>query len=246
MNRLTRALRGLVLGLSISVMNLLGMFLTLAVLGGLGDWTAMQFVGAFGIFEIATAIAFVICPNIWRLPVIEAETSDRTSIRLAASVLLIPHWAGAAKAIAGGGMLAVAARSEGVGPQTFGIPLFVVATALLVISASAVAARWGVARPDLDVVRFAVRRPGRPELVLPGISITAATLQIVLGAFTLPTVKVLPPSALYGPEIGPSPAFLGGMVLAALTATGAAALAWSGRMSVRAPREQQHKAEEPA
>jgi hypothetical protein len=246
MKRVLPALRGLTLGLSISVMNLLGMFLTLLVLGGLGSWSSMQFIGAFGIFEIATAFAFMFCPNIWRLPVIEAETSDRTSIHLAASTAFITHWAGGAKAIAGVAMLIVAARSEGVGLVTLGIVPLAFATGVFIIGVSAIAARWGVARPDLDVVKIVVRRPKHNDTELPGISLSASTLQIVLGAFTLPVVKILPASSLYQPEVGPSVTFVVAMLILATASVLGTLFVWRGRMARHAPREQQRKAEEPA
>ena len=246
MRRMLPALRGLTLGLSISFMNLLGMFLTLLVLGGLGGWTAMQFTGAFGLFEIATAFAFMFCPNIWRLPVVEAETSDRTTIRLAASVAFIPHWAGGAKAIAGTVMLVIAARSEGISLATLGLVPLAFATGVFVIGCSAIAARWGVARPDLDVVKVIIRRPKHKDAELPGISLTASLLQIVLGAFTLPVVKILPPTSLYQPEVAPSNSFLGWMIVLALLSVAGTFLVWRGRLARFAPPEQQRKAEEPA
>jgi len=246
MKQLRPALRGLTLGLSISVMNLLGMFLTLLVVGGLGEWTAMQFTGAFGLFEIATAFAFMFCPNIWRLPVVEAETSDRTEVRLAASVAFIPHWAGSAKAVAGAVMLGIAAYHEGLSAASLGLAPLAFATGVFVIAVSAAVARWGVARPDLDVVQFVIKRPKRKDLELPGISISASIVQIVLGAITLPVVKVLPPAALYQPEAAPSASFLLTMVLLSLASVAAALFAWSGRLARTAPLEQQRKAEEPA
>jgi hypothetical protein len=246
MKKALSAVRGLTLGLSISVLNLVGMLLTLLVIGGLGSWSTMQFVGVFGIFEIATAIAFVFCPNVWRLPVMEAETSDRTTIRLAASVVFLPHWAGGAKAIAGLAMTIAAARSEGIAPETLSIVPFALATGVFIVGVSAIAARWGVARPDLDVYQFVVRRPRHKDYELPGISLTAATLQIVLGAFTLPVIKALPPSSMFQPGVGPSAAFLGAMLAAAVLSVAGALLAWRGRVSLHAPPEQQRKAEEPA
>ena len=119
-------------------------------------------------------------------------------------------------------------------------------TGALVVALSALAARWGVARPDIDVVHFVVRRPSRKDIEIPGLSISAAVLQILLGAFTLPTIKLLPASAMYQPELAPSPQFLAGMVAAASIAVAAALWAWRGRISLRAPHEQQRKAEEPA
>lgn len=244
MNTALSAVRGLTLGLSISFFNLVGMFFMLLLLGGLGEWTNMQFVGAFGIFEIATAIAFIFCPNLWRMPVIEAETGMREKTSLAASAILIPHWAGGAKAIAGAAMLGVAAYHEGIGPATAGVIPFAVATALLVMAISAAAARWGVLRPDLDVVHVVVKRPTKDDIKLPGISLSASFLQIILGAFTLPTVKLLPPSTLYQPEVGPSPVFLLSVTAAAAANCGIALWAWRGHLAIRATREHQRKAEE--
>ncbi len=244
MEHLIRTLRGLVLGLSISVMNLAGVALTIVVIGGLGDWTPTQFVGAFGIFEIATAIAFMFCPNIWRLPVIEAETSDRTEIKLAWSVVFIPHWAAAAKAIPGVGMVAFAAQKEGIGAATFGILPLVLATAVFVVGVSVAFARWGVHRPDLDVIQVVVRRAARSDIELPGISVSASVVQIVLGAITLPVVKVASPSTLFRPEVGPSNSALGTLVCLSVGSVVISLWAWRGRLAFRAPREQQRKAEE--
>lgn len=238
------AVRGLTLGLSISFFNLIGMFFMLLLLGGLGEWSNMQFIGAFGIFEIATAIAFIFCPNLWRMPVIEAETGMRDKTSLAASAVLIPHWAGGAKAIAGVAMLGAAMYTEGWGPQTVLVIPFAVATGLLVIAISAAAARWGVVHPDKDVVHIVIKRPQRDDIKLPGISLSASTLQIFLGAFTLPTVKLLPPSTLYQPEVAPSAAFLLGITLATTASVLLALWAWRGRIALHATREHQRKAEE--
>lgn len=247
--RVLNAVRGLVLGLSISFMNLVGLFFMLLLLGGLGDWTTVQFVGAFGVFEIATAVAFLFCPNVWRMPVIQsdlAEDGHDTEVHLAASTVFIPHWAGGAKAIAGGACLVAAIRSEGFGLASLGLVPFAILIAALVVAISVAAARFGTARPDLDVVYFIIRRPKHENTELPGISISASTLQIVLGAFTLPTVKLLPPDTLYRPEIGPSAPFLLAVTVATVAAVVAALLAWRGRLTLRAPSRQQRKAEEPA
>lgn len=232
MKRTLPFLRGLLVGIALSVTNLAGIFLMLIVFGGLHGWTTMQFVGAFGLYEIGTAFAFVFGPNLWRLPVEHAE-GKREAARLSGAKVFVPHWAGSAKALAGVVMLGLAAKSEGIGPQTLGVVPFAFATGVLLIAASAAAARFGVTHPSLDVVQFIVRRPGRKELEIPGISISASVLQVVLGAFTLPTVKLLPPQSLYGPEIGPAPAFLAAMVAAAATMTVVALWLWRGRMTLR-------------
>ncbi|MGE0600036.1 MAG: hypothetical protein AB7J35_09790 [Dehalococcoidia bacterium] len=246
MNSFIRAFRGLALGLSISFMNLIGVFLTLVVLGGLEEWTRMQFVGVFGLTEIATAFAFMFAPNIWRLPVIEAETSDRTSIRLAASVAFIIHWAGGAKAIAGVAMLAAAMRTEGLTMSSLNLAPLAFAVGLFVLSASLIAARWGVERPDIDVVTFVIRRPSHRDYPLPGMSISASVLQIVLGALTLPIIKVLSPSALYRPEFAPHGALLLATFAVSFATLGVALWVWRGRLSRVAPNEQQRLAEREA
>lgn len=143
-------------------------------------------------------------------------------------------------------MFAVAARSEGIGLVTLAILPLVLSTGLFVIGVSAIVARWGVARPDLDVLHIVVRRPRRKEFKVPGISITASVVQIVLGAFTLPVVKIAPPTSLFHPEIGPSTSFLTTMLVSATASILGTLFVWRGRLSRNAPREQQRKAEEPA
>ena len=239
-----RALRGLLLGFALSFLNLLGTVLALEAIGGLGAWTGRQFIGLFGLLEMATGVAFIFGPNIWRLPVAEAHTSDRTAVRLAASTVFIPHWAAAAKALAGAVMLAVAAQEAGIGPATAGVPLLVAFVVLGAIGLSLVAARVGVARPDLDVVEIVVKRPGHRDVALPGVSIGGIVVQLLLNIGAFPAVKALPPSVLYHPEVGPSTAVLavGTTVTAVLLL--AAYAAWHGRISWRAPREQQREAEQ--
>jgi len=238
-----RAVRGLFLGLTLSFLNLAGAFLTLVALGGLGNWTNAQFIGMFGLLELASGIAFIVCPNIWRLPVAEANTSDRTDIQLAATTMLIPHWAASAKALAGIVLLAYAVISEGVGP---GAPLVVVEAAMIVagyLSLSLLFARLGVARPDLDVIQLVLKRPGKKDRELPGLSIGAMVVQMVLNIGAFPAVKVLPASVLFQPELAPSFALLAWTALVAGLLTAGAIIAWWGRIVWNAPREQQREAE---
>lgn len=239
------ALRGLALGLTLSVVNLAGVFLTLVALGGLGEWSGTQFVGLFGLIEIATGAAFIIGPNIWHLPVSEARLERKpVEVQFAASTIFIPHWAGGVKGIAGLAFVAYAAGREGIGVATLGVPLIIVAVCAGAVGVSMVFARLGVARPDIDVYEIVIRRPGHRDYALPGISLGAAVVQLALNIGTVPAVKLLPPSAFYQPEFGPSPetlfwALVGG---AALLALGAAA--WWGRLTWRAPAPQQQEAEE--
>jgi hypothetical protein len=243
--RSPRAVRGLLVVFILSFVNLFGVVLTAAALGGVEPWSGWQFVGAFGVLETAAGLANVISPNIWRLPVAELQTSGRTDVKLATSALLIPHWGGLARAAAGLVCVGLAAWQEGVGPATVGLVPFVLALAWIVLALSALLARAGVARPDLDVFQLVVRWGGR-ERELPGVSIGASVLQFLLSIATIPAVKVLSPSVLYRPELGPSPGALLAVAAASAVLIVLVYVAWSGRIGREAPREQQREAEEHA
>ncbi len=240
-----RFLRGLTLGLSLSALNLVGMFLMLTLLGGLEDWSSAQFVGIFGMFEVATGVAFIFCPNAWRLSVMEAEL-NRSEVDLTGSTIFIPHWAGGAKCVAGTAMVAYTLAVTGVVQESALLVPLTLLVATLTVSISVLVAAFGVGHPGLDVVYFRVARPGRREISLPGLSISAATLQIVLGAFTLPTIKLLTPGTFFRPAFAPTlPALLW-----TFAATGVVVIlmfwAWRGRLRWRASAEQQELAEQPA
>ena len=240
-----RAFRGLVLVFLLSFFNLVGLILTAAALGGLDPWSRWQFVGAFGVLEAASGLANVLSPNLWRLPVAELTTGGRTEVQLAASALLLPHWGGLARFAAGAVCLGAAAWQEGLGARSVGLPPFVLALAWSILAVSALLARAGVARPDLDVFQFVVRWGGREKELRP-VSISAALLQFVLTIATLPAAKLLPPSLLYQPELGPS---FGALLVAAALSTALLALVsllWRRRIEWEAPEEQQREAEEHA
>jgi hypothetical protein len=240
-----RAFRGLVLVFLFSFLNLIGLILTTTALGGLAPWSRWQFFGAFGVIEAASGLANVLSPNVWHLPVAELQTSGRTDVKLARSVLLLPHWGGLARCGAGVVCLAIAAWQEGLGPASVGLLPFALALAWSILAISAVLARAGVARPDLDVVQLVVRWGSREKESRP-ISIGAAVLQFALSIVTIPAVKLLPPSVLYQPELGPSRNAL----LLALAASAVLAVVvyvlWWGRIEWNAPREQQREAEQHA
>ncbi|HWN22552.1 MAG TPA: hypothetical protein VNP93_11305, partial [Gaiellaceae bacterium] len=176
-------------------MNLIGLILTVTALGGVAPWTRWQFIGAFGVIEAASGLANVISPNIWRLPIAELETSGRTDVKLAGSALLLPHWGGLARCGAGLVCMAVAAWQEGLGPASVGLVPLVLALAWSILALSAALARAGVARPDLDVFQFVVRR-GRQEKELAPVTLSASLLQFLLSIATIPAAKLLPPSVL--------------------------------------------------
>jgi hypothetical protein len=225
--------------------NLVGLILTTAALGGLAPWTRWQFVGAFGVIEAASGLSNVLTPNVWRLPVAELETSERTDVRLAGSSLLLPHWGGFARFAAGIVCIAAAAWHEGVGPATLALVPLLLALAWTVLAVSALFARGGVARPDLDVVQLVVRWGGRERELRP-LSIGAAVLQFLLAIATIPAVKLLPPSVLYRPELGPSSGALLWSLAVSAVLVALVWLAWWSRIEWRAPREQQREAEEHA
>jgi hypothetical protein len=241
----TRAFRGLFLTFTLSFVNLVGIIFTLSALGGLEPWSRWQFVGAFGILEAASGLANVISPNIWRLPVAEVQTSQRTDVELAASALLIPHWAALARFGAGVVLATVAAWHEGVAPGSFALAPFILAVACLIVAISAALARLALLRPEIDVAEVSIRWGGKVR-ELPALSLTASILQFLLSIATIPLAKLLPPSVLYQPELAPSAEAL----LVALAASGLSAglvyWVWSGRIGLRAPAEQQRDAEEQA
>lgn len=237
-----RAFRGLALVFALSFVNLVGILVTAMALGGIEPWSRWQFIGMFGVVEVASGLANVLSPNVWRLPVAELRTSKRTDVELAASALLLPHWGGLARTGAGVVLIALAAWQEGVSPVSLLLVPFVLALAWFVLAVSAVLARGGVARPDLDVLQFVVRWGDRDRELTP-ISIGASIFQFLLTIVTLPIAKLLPPSVLYQPAIGPSTAALV-VALGAAAASGVAAyLVWSDRIALHAAAEQQREAE---
>jgi hypothetical protein len=238
-----RAFRGLALVFVLSFVNLLGVIVTAAALGGIAPWSRWQFIGVYGAIEAASGLANVISPNIWRLPIAELQTSKRTDVKLAASALLLPHWGGLARSVAGVVCLALAAWQEGLGPASAALVPLILLLAWTIVAVSALLARAGVARPDLDVVQFVVRW-GRREKEMDPISMSASVLQFILGIATIPAVKLLTPSVLYQPEVGPSAEALLGVLAASLVLLAAVYLLWSGRIEMKAPAEQQREAEE--
>jgi hypothetical protein len=217
--------------------------LTATALGGLEPWSRWQFIGMYGVIEVASGLANVISPNIWRLPVAELQTSERTDVTLAASALLLPHWGGLVRAAAGLIWMGLAAWQEGLGPASAALVPFILALTWSILAISAVLARAGVARPDLDVVQFVVRW-GRREKETPPISIGASAIQFLLSIMTIPAAKLLPPTVLYQPELAPSRDAL----LVALAVSAALLVPvywlWRGRIELQAPAEQQREAEE--
>jgi hypothetical protein len=235
-----RAFRGLIPVFFLSFLNLAGILLTVTALGGLGDWSRWQFIGLFGVVEAASGLANIITPNIWRLPVAQLQTPDTTT-KLAASAVLLPHWGGTARALAGVILMAGAGWQAGLGPATLALLPTVLLLAWITIGLSAAVARAAVARPDVDVFQLVIRWRG-DEIEIPPLSLSASVLQFWLGILTIPAVKVFSPLVLYQPELGPSAeAFL----VLAITATVTAAtviLLWRSRLDWHAPAAQQREA----
>jgi hypothetical protein len=238
-----RAFRGLALVFALSFLNLLGVLVTATALGGVSPWSRWQFIGMFGVIEVASGLANVISPNIWRLPIAQMHTSKRTETKLAASALLLPHWGGLARSAAGLVWVALAAWQEGVGPASIALVPFVLALAWSILAISIVVARAGVARPEIDVLQFVVRWGTREKELAP-ISIGASVFQFLLSIATIPIAKLFPPSVLYQPEIGPSGKallFVGALSVGLLAVV---YVLWSGRIALNALAEQQREAEE--
>jgi hypothetical protein len=223
--------------------NLVGVLVTAAAVGGVAPWSRWQFIGLFGVLEASSGLANVISPNVWRLPIAELETGGRTDVKLAASTLRVPHWGGLARSAAGLVCIALAAWQEGIGPASLALVALIPLLAWSILGISAVVARAGVARPDVDVVQLVVRL-GRREKELSPVSIGASVLQFLLSIVTIPIAKLLPPSVLYQPEIAPSASALMAVAIASVVLLGLVYLAWFGRIDKRAPAEQQREAEE--
>jgi hypothetical protein len=226
----------------LSFVNLAGAFLTLTAFGGIDPWTDAQFVGLFGTIEAGVGISFLFAPNVWRLPVAEANT-PRTDVRLAASTIFIPHWLAAAKALGGMLMMGYAAGVEGVSLGTFGMLLELSLIAAAFLAFAVAMARVGVERPDLDVVFVTLRRPGHEPADLPGITLTGVMVQLISNVGIFPAVELLSPGALFRPELGPSSGLILWTGLIAGVFVALAVAAWYGRLAWRAPREQQREAE---
>jgi hypothetical protein len=238
----SRAFRGLFLVFSLSLVSLAGVWITVLGIGGLGEWNRWQFIGLFGVVEASAGIGNIISPNVWRLPVAEVQTPSKTKIHLAATTIFIPHWGGAARAAAGLLMMGVAAWNEGLGIASLGLLPLIAALAFAVLAVSVVIARFGVDRPDIDVVQLIVRRAGK-DFEVPPISIGASFFQMILSIITIPAVKALPRDVLYQPEFAPSPGALAVTIGVALLSGAAMLLAWRGRIDWHAPAEQQREAE---
>ena len=237
-----RAFRGLALVFVLTFVNLAGMGLTLVALGGLQPWNTWQFAGLFGVIEAAAGASNIIAPNIWRLPAAEIKTSRRTSVRFAASAMLLPHWGGGARAAAGLCLIVASAAHEGVSLETLWLVPLLACLTICFLAVSAAIARAGVLVPETDTVQVSLRWRGRDHNFQP-LSLSASVQQFVLGILTLPAVKSLSPGALFGPELRPSMVALAAVVLATAITVLLALAAWAGRVQWRAPREQQREAE---
>jgi hypothetical protein len=225
--------------------NLVGLILVMTAFGGLAPWTRWQFVGAFGVIEAASGLANVVTPNVWRLPIAELETNRRTEVKLAPSVVLLPHWGGLARFVAGAVCIGLAAWKTGVAPSSALLVPFVLLLAWSILAISAALARAGTARPDVDVFQLTVRWRNREHELTP-VSLGAAVFQFLLAIVTIPAVKLFSPSVLFQPEIGPSPAALLGALALSAALLGLVYWLWSDRLKLDAPRDQQREAEEHA
>lgn len=222
--------RQLVVGIVLTLFNLAGALLTLSAIGGRGEWTVWQFVGLFGLLEWSTGIAIILGPNAWQLPIRQAQKTDGGRVDLECRSLLKPHWAPGVKTATGFALMCAAIVVEGAGPASIGIPVLAFNVVVASLALSLLFARLGVARPDIDVIQFVVRRPKHADRELPGLSLGALLMQFILNILTIPTVKLFGPSFLYQPELGPSRGALiwTGGIAAALAA--AALLSWRGSL----------------
>jgi hypothetical protein len=237
-----RAFSGLALVFALSFLSLAGILLTIASLGGLGSWSRWQFVGLFGLIEAASGIANIIAPNVWRLPVVELTRESDKRTKLALSTILIPHWGGAARFLAGIALIALAGSQTGFGAESLGLLPLLPLLAIVMLALAALLARLGVAHPDFDVLQVTLKYAKRAREVDP-LSISASVLQFLLSIATIPLVKTFEPGLLYQPEIGPSLPLLAAVSTAALLLVLVTVVVWSDRIDWQAPFWQQREAE---
>jgi hypothetical protein len=224
-----KTVRGLGLTFAISFINLAGLMLALTALGGPGDWSGGRFVGLFGVLEAGWGLAALWAPNFWRLPVVVSPYRDEEPQEISRRTVLAVHWMALGKLAAGAGLMAYAAVDQGVSVQSFGLLPLVGAVALWVLAVSALIARAGVARPDLDVVQIVFHRAGQRHALIP-VSVGASIFQAFLSLWTVVALS-LPVRSLFQPEFAPSGALLAVVGVVAL-AFGAAALAvWKPYLS---------------
>jgi hypothetical protein len=236
-----RAVRGLALVFVLSFLSLVGVMLTVTALGGLGSWTQWQFIGLFGLLECASGASNIVLPNMWRLPIAGTKTGRSTKIKLAPSVLLIPHWGAVARVAAGACLIAGALIAEGIAPASLLLLPCIALVAWLIIASSLIVARAGVAWPEHDVVQLVIVRPTR-RIELPPVSIGASVLQFLLSIVTIPAIKLMQPAVFYQPAMAPSWSTLGVLVVLSFGALAAVAWSWQGRIDLHAPKEQRREA----
>lgn len=236
-----RAFRGLFLVFTLTFLNLVGITLTAIGLNVMGDWTIWQFIGLFGIIEAGSGLANVVTPNLWAMPVVEQETSQRTKTVLALDTLLMPHWGGLARTGAGVVMIGAAGYEAGTGGATAWLLPMVLLVAMAQVGLSALIARGGVIGHAYDVVQVTLN--WYREIRVPPISLSASALQFCLSIITIPAIAVLRPGAMYQPEIGPSAGALTWLAVATLIFCLAGFASWYPRIARHAPREQREEAE---
>jgi hypothetical protein len=236
----------LFLPLTLSFLNFTGLLLSAISLKALGDWSTWQFAGLFGIMEASQGLASILQPNIWHLPVVELETSDRTRVKMAWSTIFLPHWGGAARAFGGSTIIVVSAVHHGdVQASAALIVPLVVVLASLWVCATMLVARLGVKYADTDVVQLLVKWRGKTHELRP-LSIGASLFQFALGISTLPVANILSPRVLFDPGVRLEPAFFFATLAFTALVAALAYLVWRGRFAVQAPREQQREVEQNA
>jgi hypothetical protein len=219
--------------------------MVIAALSGLGGWSRWQFVGFFGIVEAAWGLASIHGPNIWRLPVAQVSTPRGTPVKLAASTLLVPHWAAVGRVAGGLTLVVIAVWQEGLAAGVVFLPLASVLLAGTILALSALTARLGALRPDIDVLQLVVRWRSR-ESEVPAFSLGASVLQVALSILTIPAIKLMEPSALYAGGLGLRVEALLATAVFTAALLGVAAFAWRGHIAWSAPLEQEVEAEQNA
>jgi hypothetical protein len=212
----------------LSFLTLAGVLLTVVGLDSLGDWTEWQFVGLFGLLEAGAGLGSVYAPNFWLIPVRHGWPGGEGR-HLGLRELKVPHFSAAGRIAAGATMLAGATVHEGSGPATLSVALPLAAVAGVLLAASALVARWGLANAGVEIFQVVIRRAAG-DVALPHLAIGASLVQFAFTVLAIPLVRIVPTGALYGPEVRASAGFVA-VSLAIVGAFGIAAVAaWRGRL----------------
>jgi hypothetical protein len=222
----------LILAFAFSFFNFALLVLSGLFVGGLDHWSVRQFAGLYGLIETSTGIANLVAPNFWALPVSEFRSRSETVVVVALADLRVIHVDGVGRVLGGGLFLAWSAAAAGVRLESLLLLPLTTLLGLTIIALSGLVARWGIARPDIDVLQLKVYWRNR-EKVLPPISLGTSYLQFFLTLVPLPIAAATGPRFLFHPEFYPSLELAALTLVVTLIVVALFLAAWSSRVAIR-------------